>query len=137
MFNKEITNIQVEYHEKEHVPYVKEVHEFRAPTDESIKILDEMHQKVKERFIKQFDCPDNLLKVNFILGHSMNTLGYDLICRFTINGENHSVELNINPHYDQNVVDKVIDAITKKIAVTFFTDKSFRQAFANMMIGIK
>lgn len=118
----------------EYIPFTKEVHEFRAPTDESIQMLDEMHQKVKERFIKQFDCPNNVLKINFILSHSMMQLGYDLICRFKINGEDHSVEVNINPAFDDEWPYKVGDAIKQKVMDVFFKDDSLRQVFNNMRI---
>ena len=101
----------IHIHKTEHVPYEKTIIEQRAPTDESIKIFDDLQQRAVNRVVKSFDVKDNILNavvVYFV--HSFHVDKLEFICKFSFNGVEHQFkgEINtyelINSKYGSNAV---------------------------------
>ena len=92
MFDTHITQRRTEY-----VPYEKTVHEHRAPTDQSIAILNEMEEKARQNIIKTIEVKDNFLSAIIVMFHDdypMQNIVYNI--RFKLNGKECFLEGTIN-----------------------------------------
>lgn len=92
MFNTYVTQQKV----KEYVPYDKTVTEVKAPTDESIKLLNEWKDKLMEQIVGVYrteDCPINMVSV---ISKNPNTMGTLMAIKTTINGEDKYYNYKIN-----------------------------------------
>lgn len=83
------------YHRTEHVPYTKDVRvtEHRAPTDESIKILNEMEEKAITNAVKKINVVDNTVNgaaVYIINDMTLAHTRYKL--KFSFNGKEHILD---------------------------------------------
>lgn len=104
----------------EHVPYEKTVIEKRAPTDDSIRIYEEVKEKAFKSIIDTIEINDNSFNVKGIVyddDHSMAR-----ICKFvfTINGHEISGEVKENMRLDYNkdaFVRKVIDESSRQLSI--------------------
>jgi hypothetical protein len=109
---------------KEYVPYEKEVHVHRAPTDESVSLLNEMQEKTVNNIVKQINVTDNTL-------NAVVTYFYDDICmfeykyiiKFTFNGKEFDLRGSINRHELMTGLtygsQKVVLHLAKSIALLF------------------
>lgn len=70
----------------EHVPYVKTVIEKRAPTDDSIRIYDEMLDKCYSTILNSITIANNIVNVNIIVYQELQS--DNRMCRYSavING---------------------------------------------------
>jgi hypothetical protein len=86
-----------EYHIHQHdTRYVtKEIHEHRAPTDESVKLLNEMQEKVLSNVLKKFSV-NNTLNVKGMVYNNYLTMEKELHCSFSINGVEHSIKVVVD-----------------------------------------
>lgn len=115
---------------REHVPYEKAVTitENRASTDESIKLLNEFTEKVKENIIKGVVIETNIIKCvcNYYKDEVIERR--ILFClKFLLNGKEHIV----NGHYDYD------DARTIRLRDEFlmeFLFKRFSEAIATELM---
>mgnify|MGYP000881342611 CR=1 FL=1 len=85
-------------HTSELVPYEKTVtvHEHRAPTDESVKLLNEFQQKAIENIITQVQIDTNEVKGMFIvLSCEPDFLHMRYVYRFILNGKEYKGEFKI------------------------------------------
>lgn len=85
------------YHhsKKEYVPYTKEVNitEKKAPTDESIRLLNEMEEKAKKNIIATIKIEENFLKAIAIYhrdDYVSDRMIYNI--KFELNGKTHMIE---------------------------------------------
>lgn len=67
-----------------------DVHEHKAPTDESLKLLKEMEEKVLKSVIDRFRTPDNFVGEVTVL---RTLYGDGAIVHFSLNGKKYQVEL--------------------------------------------
>jgi len=65
---------------------ISTVHEHRAPTDASVKLLTEMEAKAEERLLKAFPIQFNSLNATVIGMHSNLMCNYNILIRYDING---------------------------------------------------
>lgn len=93
---------------KQYVPYEKSVtiHEHRATTDESLRLLSEMQNKVKDGILKTIHVDNNSVKAtaSFLQGVTPSLLGPDditMYLKFMINGKLFEVTERIE-HRDWN-----------------------------------
>ena len=87
--------------EKTHtVPYAKNVNvtEHRAPTDESIRILNEMEEKARKNIIGRIRLTDNLIQGEAIFYQNSLRSTYEIIVdvRVCVNGRVIDMEANID-----------------------------------------
>jgi len=74
------------------------VQENKAPTDESIKILNEMQEKARMNLIKHFEIEDNSLNGQIFLHQEPMTRQYIFSTRFTLNGIEYYAEKKIKDY---------------------------------------
>jgi hypothetical protein len=118
--------------ETEYVPYEKTVHEHKAPTDESIKLLNEMQEKARHNILATMELESNVLKANGIFFQNdhpaYNNIAIAL--RFILNGKEIIVEKQLPRGWalrnkieegkgtlkDDDVLKFIIDEMSKEIA---------------------
>lgn len=95
--------------------------EFKAPTDESIRLLEEMKEKTLQSIVHSFGLSDNILNGVAVticlapLGKKVRFLG-----RFFLNGEEHTFDKEVNYTFDKvamisELCGLVAKAITEKL----------------------
>lgn len=108
------------------------INEHRAPTDESIKMWEEMQAKVVEKIIAKVDVRDNLVEgaVYAIDRLATTMLGIQLIFKFKINGREFVIERTVdeNEFYKNGRelynIQQTIKDYTKSV-ILWYTLKSF------------
>jgi hypothetical protein len=131
MFNKSLTLIAPERHTTEYV--TREVHEHRAPTDESVRLLREMEAKAREQIIEAvhvgdatFDCV-----VHTMRSVEDNTLR--LLAIFSLGGKKMTAEHH--EYWDQiENGAEAVRALRNKMAETIATE-ILMPVLANLKIG--
>lgn len=88
---------------KEYIPYTKEVnvYEHKAPTDESVSLLNELTEKAKANIIKVINIEENHLKcviIYFADSYSSNKLHVNM--KFELNGKTYTFTDTFN---DKNI----------------------------------
>lgn len=77
-----------------------DVHEHRAPTDESVKLLNEMEEKARENIIASISVTDNTINgVALAYVDEVFTAGRPYIriyLKFSVNGREYSFEETVN-----------------------------------------
>jgi len=101
----------------EHVPYCREVKEFRAPTDASVKLLMEMEQEAQKKFVKGFVIKDTVVDGVVCQFSTNNVFRTRIWVHFILNGEDfhceHVIEAEtITP---QKMIDVFCEDISKQI----------------------
>lgn len=127
MFN--VTNNITKTARTEHVPFCKEIHEFKAPTDDSIKILNEMQDKVIQNILARGHTIDNTLNASWFVHADDKTRSTIFVCRFVLNGQNYDFEFNISSlgtrqRYIpmEGLADELINKITEKVSSVLLVD---------------
>lgn len=120
MFDKYSISPTVERTTERLVPYTKTVHEHRAPTDESIKIYDEMLEKARAAYVASVKV-STPFEINIEVYKDHYRKGYEAHYHTIINGEEYSdkVEVELSPmeYMDQErmCVDKLLQNIYTQI----------------------
>ena len=87
------------------------VQEHKAPTDDSIRLLNEMHEKARANLIKQYSIDDNVVKGNVYYWNNPLTFEIEVDVYFTINGkEFHSTE-----KIRKNIIDTEYEATARLV----------------------
>lgn len=82
---------------KQSPAYPQTIHEHRAPTDESVRLLKEMEEKAKNSFIKKIHVTDNTFTGIIYIAKDYYRPNTILACvKFSINGK----EYVVNHEYD-------------------------------------
>lgn len=101
MFNREIHNHYTNNHSSANV----EINEHRAPTDESVKLLNEMERKAQENFImKLSDNRPNSLHVEILFFQQYATMNINrkkgiIVFRVIINGKKYERQVPMTGDY--------------------------------------
>lgn len=73
------------------------VHEHKAPTDESIRLMEEMHDKAMKNIIAKVKVDDNLISGHcFACEQPWNIKSLRLIFKFKINGQEFTIEKELD-----------------------------------------
>lgn len=116
MFDKIVVRpVQTEY-----VPYEKTIIEKRAPTDDSIRIFDEMKQKAFGAVVESILVNDNT--INFAAGIFDDPQGYRKIFmyRLVVNGKLIEGDIKLEQsriYSQQELIEAVFKALAESIAV--------------------
>lgn len=79
------------------LPSTINVHEHKAPTDESVKLMEEMHDKALKNIIAKVKVEDNLVSgYVFLISQPTNMFEYKLVFKFKINGQEFTVEKEVD-----------------------------------------
>lgn len=104
-------------HSTEYVTKEVNVKEYRAPTDESVKILNEMTEKSLANIVKQFSVQNN--DFNFGVVVYKNPLRYttEVIVKFKLNGKDHEARFDVDEFKSvEGQVQDVYKAICGKLS---------------------
>lgn len=99
-----------------------DVHEHRAPTDESVRLLNEMQEKAINNIIAKINIEQNFLKAEGIVIRQ-ELVSFCPVCyiKFILNGKEHRVslelKLNANDSFDIMIYkEQIVKAIYEKFA---------------------
>ena len=112
MFNKTFN-----YEGDTHNSFNSEVHEHRAPTDASVRLLREMEDKATKNLLSRSIINNNILNCKWSVFYSAENFSKIAMCEFILNGKviafKHDVT-DIASGRDQN--EACFDAIVKRLA---------------------
>lgn len=95
--------------------------EHRAPTDDSVRLLSEMEEKVLKRILSRHTLQDNAFNAEWYIIQHNHIDDMELVCRFKLNGEEKKITLNlcrfdIRMQDPMVTVKKVCEAVQQEIA---------------------
>jgi hypothetical protein len=95
--------------------------EHRAPTDDSVRLLTEMEEKVLKRILSRHTLQDNTFNAEWYIIQHNHIDDMELVCRFKLNGEEKKITLNlcrfdIRMQDPMVTVKKVCEAVQQEIA---------------------
>lgn len=104
MFNKIILSQE----RTKYVPYTKTIIEKKAPTDDSIRLFNEIKEKAYNSIIDTIELKDNILNINAIVFKDPES--FNNICKFSVslNGMKIVGEITIESFYDKTEAIKEI-----------------------------
>lgn len=84
-----------------HIRYPETIKEIKAPTDESIRLLNEFQEKALDNIITKVEVKDNFVTgvvMAFDVARSASSIQHEImiICKFKINGQEFVVEKGIS-----------------------------------------
>jgi hypothetical protein len=84
-----------------HIRYPDTIKEVKAPTDESIRLLNEFQEKALDNLISKVEVNNNLIEgtvMAFDMAHTSASIQHEvkIICKFKINGQEFVVEKGIS-----------------------------------------
>jgi len=123
-------NTTVHHHERNDYTkeVVKTVHEHKAPTDESVRLLNEFEDKARKNIIKELQIQENYLSAIVVLYQSddiFNQCIYHI--RFILNGKEYFFEVPIKRREFTNETsgfydNDAFDSIVRKFLMKKFSD---------------
>ena len=109
----------VQRHTTEYVDRNVTVKEYRAPTDESVRLLNEMTEKALNNIVKIFSTSNNTLQAKVAVYKDHRLQVNEFMCKFTLNGKDHMLRVEINAYEtpDMNsMVEKLYTKVCEKLA---------------------
>ena len=112
-----------------------DVHEHKAPTSESARLLSELEREAEKRLMSLTKLDDNVFNVTWYVFDSPMTLSLKAVGKFLINGQEHKIEIDIPTRFIgrkakvedyKKFGDEVCKAIQEKVA-KFLTIELFNQ----------
>lgn len=104
----------VNRHTTEYVDRNITVKEYRAPTDESIKIFNELTDKALKNIINSFSTTNNTLQVTAAVYEDYRNQEQEFLCKFVLNGKSHLIQLAL-PSYEVATPQAMVEELYKKI----------------------
>ena len=103
-------------HNHRHTHHVT-THEYRAPTDDSIRLAKEMEEKVRAKIVANFDFPENkVLHANVI--KSVEMFGNVYFVVFQINGQAIKIYVDMPPMVKGDAAVKhLVETVAKELTV--------------------
>jgi hypothetical protein len=89
MFNNSINN------RTQYIPYEKSVKIQHAPTDEGLKLLHEMEQKIKDNLINSIKVEGNVFNFKSMIFLTFNSFNYYGMLGYTLNGKEETIDFEI------------------------------------------
>jgi hypothetical protein len=117
---------------KQPVPYAKTVtvHEHKAPTDESIRLYQELEQKAYDTILHRIQVNDNALNFGAIVRMPRMTTDEKIAYIFTLNGKEITGEITVKHHeaitMDQEATArKIVEDASRHIAVEILRNMTY------------
>lgn len=104
----------------EYVPYEKSIVEHRAPTDDSIRLWEQMKEKAYKSILDTIEIRDNCVNVNSIVYDDMLTLSKVCSYRLLLNGKEITGEVRWSSNELKSKAElyhKIVDSAARDIAV--------------------
>lgn len=102
----------------------REIHEHRAPTDESVKLLREMEQKAKDQIIQAIHVGNSVFECVVHMNKSMMDGSTTILAVFSLNGKKMTAEFTAHEWRTNTVqmVEGLKLAIADKISREILTE---------------
>jgi|694.fasta_scaffold00478_46 hypothetical protein len=91
-----------------HYPDKIEVKEQKAPTDDSIRLLNEFQEKALDNIIAKVKVDNNIVKGEIFLIKNFMAFNYKIIVKFKINGNEFVVEKEVDNYKFEKDTGKVL-----------------------------
>lgn len=104
----------VQRHTTEYVDRNITVNEHRAPTDESVKLLNEMTEKALNNIVKTFSTTNNTLQVTAAVYEDYRNQQREVLCKFVLNGKENILRVDI-PTYEYDTPKKIVQELYKQV----------------------
>lgn len=110
----------VNRHTTEYVDRNITVKEYRAPTDESVKLLNEMTDKALKNIVNTFSTTNNTMQTTVAIHEDYRNGRREFLCKFVLNGKSNILQVDIPTwQYEtpQQMVEQLYTQICHKLAV--------------------
>lgn len=130
------------YYSKEYISYEKSVKisEYRAPTDESVRLLRDFEKEALNKLIGIYEIRDNSFNSSFHVFKSPESFGYKIIGRFYLNSKEFKFEFTISlfdtpPIEIGHIINdklleviriKIIEKISEVLSIDFLKSGEFK-----------
>lgn len=104
----------VQRHTTEYVDRNITVKEYKAPTDESVKLLNEITEKALNNIVKTFSTSNNTLQAKVAIHNNDRMQEKEVMCKFTLNGKDHMLRVEINA-YETPDMDSMVEKLYTKV----------------------
>jgi hypothetical protein len=118
-------------HHHNHRTESRTIHEHRAPTDESVKLLSEMERKMLERILARHSLQENAFNAEWVVITAPAGMGdCKVVCRFLLNGNEHTFEKDVCPldarmnpqSLALQIRDELVKTLSEILTVQLFQD---------------
>ena len=96
--------------------------EYRAPTDESVRLLKEMEEKAREKIIDSFTVNDTHFECKFFQEMDMTTQEMKYVVIYSMNGKKRTVNVRVERDVIADNYKKIISAVANDIAHAMLVD---------------
>lgn len=106
-----------------HISASVKVDEHRAPTDESVKLLQDLEKKAQERILGGINLDNHLKVVGLEVETNIMFGRRDLLMAFNLNGEKYRITVPVSDHFldsPQTAARRLVDSMGKAAAEQIF-----------------
>ena len=96
--------------------------EYRAPTDESVRLLKEMEEKAREKIIDTFTVNDTHFECKFFQEMDVTTQEMKYVVIYSMNGKKRTVNVRVEQGVVADNYKKLISAVANDIAHAMLAD---------------
>ena len=96
--------------------------EYRAPTDESVRLLKEMEEKAREKIIDSFTVNDTHFECKFFQEMDVTTQEMKYVVIYSMNGKKRTVNVRVERDVIADNYKKIISAVANDIAHAMLAD---------------
>lgn len=89
------------------------VREYKAPTDESVKLLNEFTEKALENLVKSFSTSNNTLQTTWAFYDDNLRQERKFLCKFVLNNTTHRLTVDLPSHKFSRPEDMVKELYTE------------------------
>lgn len=89
------------------------VREYKAPTDESVKLLNEFTEKALENLVKSFSTSNNTLQATWAFYDASLRQERKFLCKFVLNNKTHCLTVDLPSHKFNRPEDMVKELYTE------------------------
>lgn len=104
----------VQRHTTEYVDRNITINEHRAPTDESVRILNEMTEKALKNIVSNFSTTNNTLQATVAVYEDYRNSERQFLCKFVLNGKENILRVDI-PTYEYDTPEKMVQELYKQV----------------------
>lgn len=104
----------VNRHTTEYVDRNITVNEQRAPTDASLKLLNEMTEKALKNIVSNFSTTNNTLQTTVAVYEDYKNSDRQFLCNFVLNGKQNILQIDI-PIYEYDTPEKMVQELYQQV----------------------
>lgn len=109
----------VQRHTTEYVDRNITIKEYKAPTDESVKLLNEVTEKALNNIVKTFSTSNNTLQAKVGVYQDYKMQVNEFMCKFTLNGKDYMYRVEPDTYETpdmSSMVEKLYTKVCEKLA---------------------